>query len=212
MNQKQIFLNGEGDFWYLRNQNTLKNKNYNNDLISNVIKKIFLFDTNIKSILEVGCGDGGRLKYLHDLYGIEINGIDPSDKAIKVAKSIGVNAVQATADSLPFSTKSIDVLIFGFCLYLCDRDDLFKIAAEAGRVLRDDGWIIILDFYTETPTKNPYHHHPGVFSYKMDYSSLFSWHPNYSLFSHEVLHHSEKSFTDITEEHIAVSVLRKKVK
>ena len=42
--------------------------------------------------------------------------------------------------------RSVDLLIYGFCLYLCDRDYPFMIVAEAHRVLKPQAWLAILDF------------------------------------------------------------------
>ena len=86
--------------------------------------------------------------------------------------------MQGTADRLPYRDGLFDVVVFGFCLYLCDREDLFRIASEADRVLNDQGWLIIHDFYSPVPTRRDYHHKTGIYSYKMDYKTLFEWHPS----------------------------------
>ena len=49
----------------------------------------------------------------------------------------------------------------------------------------------------------------GVQSFKMDYRTLFSWHPDYECINHKIRHHDEASYTDVQEEWVAVSVLRK---
>src|SRR5207253_396680 len=100
------------------------------------------------------------------------------------------------AEQLPFDDKKFDIVIFGFCLYLCDREDLFRIASEADRVLKNPGWLLILDFYSPAPLKRDYHHRSGLFSYKMDYRTLFLWNSSYTNFSHKVCHHSENTYTD----------------
>ncbi len=139
----------------------------------------------------------------------ECYGVDPSAKAVEAAKEKGVEASQGTADQLPFDDQSFDIVIFGFCLYLCDREDLFRIACEADRVLKNPGWIVILDFYSETPLRREYHHHLGMFSYKMDYRKLFMWNPGYTSYSHKLCHHQEGGYTDDPQEWVATSVLRK---
>ena len=100
-------------------------------------------------------------------------------------------------------------MIFGFCLYLCDREDLFRIVSEADRVLRSPGWLMIRDFYSPIPTARNYRHCLGVQSYKMDYRTMFSWHPDYECLTHKVRRHGETSYTDTPDEWVAVSVLRK---
>ena len=59
---------------------------------------------------------------LADCYGIE-----PSAQAVAAACAKGINVMQGTADVLPFDNQSFDIVIFGFCLYLCDREDLFEL-------------------------------------------------------------------------------------
>jgi hypothetical protein len=103
-----------------------------------------------------------------------------------------------------------DMIIFGFCIYLCDRDYLFNIAKVADRVLKPDAWIIIKGFFAKTPSNNKYQHKAGISSYKMDYRTLFTWHPDYTCFQHSVSHHGVSKFTDDTEEWTGLSVLRKR--
>jgi hypothetical protein len=101
------------------------------------------------------------------------------------------------------------MIIFGFCLYLCDRKDLFKIALEADRCLSDNGFMVILDFYPPFPYKNSYSHKEGIFSYKMDYSKLFSWNPVYNEIYNLIFSHSGFSERIIPDEKIAVTILNK---
>jgi len=146
-------------------------------------------------------GSGGKENRGFDCYGV-----DPSSEAVKFAKQRGLDARQGTAESLPFDDSAFDIVVFGFCLYLCDRDDLFRIASEADRVLKNPGWLLILDFFSPTPTKREYHHRSGLFSYKMDYRTLFTWNPAYTTVTHRVRHHSEDTYTDDRNEWTATSV------
>lgn len=66
-----------------------------------------------------------------------------------------------------------------------------------------------MDFYSPIPRARTYHHRPGVQSYRMDYRTLFTWHPDYECVTHKVRHHSEMGYTDAPDEWVAVSVLRK---
>lgn len=209
--QKSYFLEAEGNQWFVRNKEALQNREYSKCLITNKIHDIL---RNFKSepyLLEIGCGSGHRLRYLQDIEPrMTVKGLDPSSKAVEFARNLGVEAIIGTADDLPYHDNSFDVVILGFCLYLCDREDLFSIAKEVNRVLKDKGWIIIHDFYSEVPIKREYHHLPGLFSYKMDYRKLFDWHPNFTCYSHEVLNHSDLTYTDDSDEWTAISIIRKK--
>lgn len=213
MKQNQIFIRGEADAWFDRNHQTSA-IDYNNstDPVINEILKInsnYSFDNKLK-LLEVGCGEGNRLGWIFDNLSKEVYGLDPSKKALDAAAKKGINVKNGTAEKLPFEDNSFDILVFGFCLYVCDRDDLIEIVAEADRVLKNDSWIIIHDFYSKEHVKKNYHHNNGIHTYKMDYKKLFDWHPNYTCYSHQILNHEDNSMTDNINDWISVSVLRKK--
>ena len=209
--QKEVFLKEEGDAWFDRNHQPILNIDYGEkDPIVEAITRCIPTITDGAKLLEVGCSEGRRLQWIKQNLPIECYGIDPSAKAISVAKKNEVNAKQGTADSLPFETNTFDFLVFGLCLYLCDRQDLFQIAYEADRVLKKEAWIVIYDFFSKTSKKRDYCHHPDVYSYKMDYRTIFDWHPAYTCISHEIQHHENYQFTDDINEWTGISLLRKK--
>jgi SAM-dependent methyltransferase len=214
MKQREIFLASEGDAWYRRNREYLERRELpgSDPLLTALLALPEEQRRPGARVLEIGCGDGTRLAWLRAQAGFECFGLDPSADAVAASEARGVRAAQGTADLLPFENGSFDFVLFGFCLYLCDREDLFRVAAEADRVLRDPGWLLLLDFYSPVPLKREYHHSPGLFSYKMDYRALFSWHPGYVVYAHDVRHHVTHGFTDDANEWIATSVLRKNLK
>lgn len=173
--QKQVFLESEGDSWLSRNREKLR-QNKDHDPVLRLIR-----DNKLQGdcVLEIGCANGWRLQELQTIWpDAQFHGLDPSSEAAAWSSS-SVHIRKGTADALPYQDAYFDFVIFGFCLYLCDRGDLFRIAAEADRVLKENGILIVYDFYSPEPYRNPYTHQPGVFSYKMDYSRLFSWNPAY---------------------------------
>lgn len=211
MSQKDVFLEGEGDAWFERNRKPAANRELpaGDPLLVELLGLSVPPLTAGTRILEIGCGEGVRLQWLATQRGCDCYGLDPSGRAVEAAASRGVNARRGTAEALPFDDESFDVVLFGFCLYLCDREDLFRIACEADRVLRNPGWLLIHDFFNESPSRREYHHRPGIFSYKMDYRRLFDWHPGYTNYSHRVMHHVTGGYTDDANEWVAISVMRK---
>ncbi len=209
--QKDIFLNHEGNAWFERNHlNIQKNEFGKKDPIIRALLKINKKKISTKKkLLEIGCGEAKRLQWISKNLNINCFGVEPSDKAVSIANTRNINIIQGTADYLDFAEKQFDFVVFGFCLYLCDRSDLFKISKEADRVLKERGHIIILDFYSEKNIKKAYHHLPGVFSYKMDYRKLFDWHPNYKCIFHEIEHHNGGDLFNNENDWIATSVLKK---
>lgn len=209
MKQKDIFLNTEGDAWYRRNKDSVAARRLPDEdpLLMELIP--LLPPGRTARILEIGCGDGTRLAWLQRNADVECFGVDPSKEAAVAACAAGINARQGTADELPYDSGAFDFVIFGFCLYLCDREDLFRIAGEANRVLGDSGWLLILDFFSPVPRSRRYHHADGIYSFKMDYRKLFDWHPAYECTTHRVRHHETGLHTDDPDEWVALSVLRK---
>ena len=210
--QRQIFLDGEGDAWYERNcQSNLEQRQqwHEHDPLARLLTELPLPLGSEVSVLEVGCGQGLRLLRMQQEFGWHVAGVDPSSAAVEAVASMGLTAHVATADVLPLPDASVDLLIYGFCLYLCDRSDLFKIAAEAHRVLRPESWLAILDFWSPHQKVNPYHHRSGVFSYKDDLSAMFAWHPSYVITDHRLRHHTTRAYTDAPQEWVATTILRR---
>jgi SAM-dependent methyltransferase len=210
--QRQIFLDVEGDRWYQRNyQSSAEAKEYwhAQDPLGALLSQLPLPNGGDVSVLEVGCGQGLRLLRLQEEFGWRVAGVDPSSDAVAEVVSAGLKAHIATADSLHVADASVDLLIYGFCLYLCDRSDLFKIVAEAHRVLKPESWLAILDFWSPHQTVNAYHHCPGIFSFKDNLPAMFSWHPSYVVTDHQLRHHTTGAYTDDPQEWIAATILRR---
>ena len=180
------------------------------DFLLPYLKSLPLKPHSETKVLEIGCGHGTRLLTLSNSFEWTVTGIDPSQNAVERLTKEGINCLRATADNLPFDDHSFDLVIFGFCLYVCDSNDLFRIAAEAHRVLKQSSWVAILDFWNPDVTLNPYSHAEGIFSRKQDYPSMFSWHPEYTIFDHSLRHHSDFRYTDSRDDWVSVSIIRKK--
>lgn len=210
--QKEIFSEKEADAWLERNRRALANFDPKTDAIIRQLRPHLASDL---TVAEVGCALAGRTAALAKITGGRGFGVDPSALAIAEAARLHpeLSFRQATADALPWDDHSIDILIYGFCLYLCDRIDLFRIAAEGDRVLKNGGLLAILDFHPPLPYRNAYSHQPGVFSYKMDNARLWSWNPAYVVISHEIFDHHARAMpgesTFAPDERIAVSILKK---
>lgn len=212
--QKDLFLESEGDAWFERNHMAVQERDFGRDdpIVQAVTTCLNSHAWKVDGVklLEVGCGEGKRLQWMAENLGLQCYGVEPSEKAVAHASTKVVKVVQGTADQLDFESQTFDFVVFGFCLYLCDRDDLFQIAREAHRVLKPNGWLVIHDFFAETPRFREYHHLPGILSYKMDYRRLFDWHPDYACYSHVIGAHSANAYTDDQGEWVATSIIRKK--
>jgi len=182
--QATAFLQGEGDRWYQRN----RSKPREPDRVLDAIEACGL---KPKDVCEIGCGDGWRLRNIHRYSGARCVGFDPSLIAINIDTNNStefdgryrIARFRGTADHLKgLKPNSMDLVIYGFCLYLVDREDLFKVVAECDRVLRAGGHVVIQDFIgnpTNPSYSRIYEHAPELRSYKMDYGGLWLGHPAY---------------------------------
>lgn len=204
MKQEEAFLRSEGNAWYARNKDRL---GMAPDKVAN---SIYLTP---KSILEFGCADGRRLINLCDRFQCQGYGVDPSEAAITAARQAanGRGDIQfecgIASEAYPYRT--FDLIIYGFCLYLCDPESLFKIATLGNHLLADGGHIIIHDFHPQQHHSRVYAHDPNLRSYKMDYSRMFLWHPAYELLQYPFIDDNEDSVTVLRKDLLRAFPLRK---
>jgi len=112
---------------------------YNSDL-----SKIEEFiELNGKSLLEIGCGDG-RLTTLLAGKADAITAIDPDEISIEAARR-NVNGAHfrvGSGEELDFADDTFDIALFSYSLH---HQDCTRSLAEAIRVVRHDGQILIVE-------------------------------------------------------------------
>jgi ubiquinone/menaquinone biosynthesis C-methylase UbiE len=194
-NQKNSFLSYEANAWFERNFEVISNYNPDDDRVVDLFKK-YNFDK--QTILEIGSSAGYRLNALRELIpNSKVFGIEPSQKAIEYGENNykEVNFTHGTADNLSmYEDASFDVVIVGFVFYVIDRNILFKVISEVDRVLKNNGLIIIIDFFSEASLKNSYHHIDEfqAYSYKQNYDDIFTASKLYYLLDKSTYSHESK--------------------
>jgi ubiquinone/menaquinone biosynthesis C-methylase UbiE len=209
MKQKNIFVNGESDNWFFRNKEFLLNQKEFID-----VNEILCYIGESNNILEIGCSNGTKLNYIEKKLpnlNLSLFGIDPSVKSIEDGQSKFSNLKLAvgTSDLLNYQDDFFDVVIVGFCLYLVDRNLIFKTISEIDRVLKQNGFLVITDFETPFPIKKPYIYREGVYSYKNNYSNFFVGGGHYNLLRKIHFSHSDLIFESNFNERISSSILYK---
>lgn len=208
--QRDVFIAGEADAWMDRNRPGMERFAPEKDTVVRLVRPHLRRGARVA---EVGCSMGQRVAALTELSAGHGYGIDPSAKAIAAGLEWhpALRLECGTAERLPWDDASMDVLVYGFCLYLCDRGDLFRIAAEGDRVLKAGGILAVLDFVPPHPYRNDYSHRAGVFSYKMDHSSLWRWNPAYVEVARELHDHggANGSSTLAPDDRVGVTLLKK---
>ena len=213
--QTEIFLQGEADSWYERNKGALAAQKTFHE-IDVLCSTLAAFRREIRSILEIGCGNGAKLNQLCEFFKAEGKGIDPSARAVADGnQSFGgagrIELSVSSADTLPFADKQFDLVYFGFCLYLVDRDDLLGAIAAADRTLKRGGFLAITDFDPPTRHKRAYRHKLGVFSFKQAYADLFTGSGLYHLVAKHSFSHQTDHFTRDGNERLSVTIMHKEL-
>ncbi len=210
--QKDAFLAYEADNWYLRNSGLQYSAE--NDVVVKVLKEYSAAPGNA---LEIGCSTGYRLQGIADTFAkVMVTGIEPSAEAIAHGKKKypKVNFVCGTADEMSgFKSRSFDLVIIGFVLYVVDREMLLKVIAETDRILMDGGILMIIDFFSEKPNRNPYQHIKDMeaYAFKQNYDEIFTASKLYHLIDKRSMSHSSKGY-DLTGnfyDKYALTTLRK---
>jgi ubiquinone/menaquinone biosynthesis C-methylase UbiE len=198
---------GAADAWFERNKTRLSPT-----LPPTKTQK--LFASRIRPgqrVLEIGTANGFQLRILREQVQCEAYGIDPSPVAIADGKVRypDLNLSVGTADKLEFPDQSFDVVIFGACLCLVDRTRLMRAVAEADRVLRPEGHLIIADFDPAVPHRRRFKHQDGLWTYKMHYADLWLANPCYALAEKVSFSHEGEGFHTDPNERMAAWVLVK---
>ena len=203
--QRDAFVGTEGDAYFTRNA-TPHDEPYGYDrAIADLLPER-------PSILELGCADGRRLLRLEEMCpGGRYAGLEPSTTAVQHGNAAftHLDLRIGSADAIPFD-EQFDCVVLGFFLYVCDRSLLPRITAEVDRVLVDGGLLAIIDFGAPYPSRRPYHHVPGLHTYRMRYEDPFLAYPSYSL-----VHRTSSPMPGATRvdgsDDVVLTVLRKRL-
>ncbi|MCO4748075.1 MAG: class I SAM-dependent methyltransferase [Proteobacteria bacterium] len=107
-----------------------------------------LVDWNGKQVLDVGCGPGALGRDLAGL-GATVRGFEPDPvqaEKNRAAEAVdGVTLAEAPAQDLPVESSSVDVVVLSRSLHHVPADAMDDALAEARRVLKDDGVLLILE-------------------------------------------------------------------
>lgn len=91
--------------------------------------------------LDLGCGTGAHIPALVGL-GWRVTGVDISPRQIDLARRTGITAAVASGDNLPLADQSVDAV--ATIMTTTDFDSLPSVFAEANRVLRPGGRLVVI--------------------------------------------------------------------
>ncbi len=214
MEQEKVFISGEGNNWFRRNRDYVTGSHFvERDQVLSLMR---MFKLAPRKVLEVGASNGFRLAEIARQYNAEGYGIEPSAEAVKdgQVRFPFLHLSQGLASSMPFKDEEFDLVVVNYVLHWIDREKLLKSVAEIDRVLQWNGYLVLGDFFPLSPGKTRYHHLPNddVWTYKQDYSQLFTASNLYQLVGNIIGSHSgQKVGADIpSEDRTVVFLMQKK--
>jgi SAM-dependent methyltransferase len=169
--QRAAFSGGEGDRFFQRNRDALAAYDIGADPVA---RCVMLAGLQPSSVLEVGAASGDRVAALVQALGAEGMAIDPSPAAVEEGRRRHPQVVfdVATMDDLP-EIGPFALVIVNFVFHWIDRGLLLRSASEVDRMVADGGHLVIGDFMPSGLSRTPYHHQPGLWTFKQDYADLF---------------------------------------
>ena len=210
MNQDAAFEAGEADAYWRRNQHNIANLELRQDFPVSLITAHRL---QPQSVLEVGAADGYRLQWIHYLLHPERTvAVEPSAEAIAYGRSVApwIHFLQSTAADMDLHGEQFNLVIVHYVLHWVDRSRLMRSVANIDEAVNDGGYLLIGDFYPDNRTKVPYHHKPGLYTFKQDYARLFCETGLYHAVAMLTSGHGDKDVRDAPEqERYACWLLRK---
>lgn len=101
-------------------------------------------------VLDAGCGTGAQLN-LYRYYGCSVFGVEISAGMIAAARKRFrglLNLSQGNAGRMPFRNQTFDLVLLSMMLHEIAPDARMAVLAETGRVLKNSGRILIIDYRT----------------------------------------------------------------
>lgn len=132
-----------------------------------------LSELSIRSVLEVGCGQGANLRPIarlldpHDVWGIDIN-----DDALTIARTHapGINVVASRARQLPFRDGLVDLAFTVGVLIHQPEATLPTVLAEIVRC--SSRYVLWAEYHALRTEEVPYHGESGAL-FRRDYGQIY---------------------------------------
>ena len=120
--------------------------------IRQIIGKVEAMNENFSAVLDLGCGNGRHLKYVHEHFPhLRISGVDTSTRAIEACQHLESRGALPAGTAqvgdmrqLPYENHSFDLVWSRYSLFCCPLTQdiaygLDKVFAEVHRVLKPGG-------------------------------------------------------------------------
>ena len=139
-------------------------------------QKYFSFFSNkkIRSILDVGCGNGDFLNNFLKSKKIKKFGIEPSQQTVDLCKKRHKNIKfkKAFSHNLPFLDNKFDLVIIWSVLHWIDRNHYLQSLGELIRVANK--YLLVMDFFPKIEHRTKYKHKAGFFTFKTNFDKILN--------------------------------------
>lgn len=121
----------------------LEKKPFDCEILKNFAKRF----TQQHTIYDLGCGPGHVTRHLHE-YGMNIIGLDLSDKMIEIAKSLNphIDFIQGDLNDLKFDDSSIDGFIAFYSFIHISRVMISDVLSTCFNALKPKG-LLLMSFH-----------------------------------------------------------------
>ncbi len=133
--QHKIHFDNETNYWWFKSRRNFLKK---------ILKSIPNKET--KTVLEVGCGTGGNLKYLFNNFKFS-DGIDTSSNALDIIKKFNVDVKVKFGDANKLNVIKEKYDLIAFLDVLCHKNiiNVEKVINQTRYCLKDNGFILIAE-------------------------------------------------------------------
>tara|TARA_B000000475_G_C15879615_1_gene399913 strand:- start:14 stop:664 length:651 start_codon:yes stop_codon:yes gene_type:complete len=199
-----------GNDWFDRNIKNLETdyKSFPLKYLINWLKEQN-FPPNEK-LLELGCGPGFSLDFLSKSLQANSFGLDASEFSVSYANRHfpHLKISQGTAGDLSkFEDNSFALIHLGFFMYFLDDNSVKDVVSECERVLKDGGFLSILDFDVQSEEIKIDKHDKNVKIYKRDQGRAFR--ENFVQLNKRSFTSLLKAKLDVNEERISLQLMLK---
>ena len=107
-----------------------------------------------KSILDLCCGTGNQLKLLSRNGFKDLHCLDISNPMLEIARKNDsrIKIYNEDATKTNFENESFDIVLISFALHKKDRSTQESFIKEAHRLIKKDGFILIVDYNFDNKT------------------------------------------------------------
>lgn len=212
MTRRSLFSSEDADGWFNRNMAHIDSIGIS-PITMAIVGALEPFESKLDNILEIGCGSGARLNEVCKRNNSKGYGLDPSEKAIDYCRKNypSIQFQVGYSNSLPYADEKFNLVILGFFLYLVDRSMYLRSIAEADRVLKPGGVMIVIDFDSPLAYANEFAHNPELLAYKTNNSSVLLSSSLYSLVSKVPISGSSIGFSENVDGRASLQLLFKEL-